>query len=170
MTGEVGGGERVRNQYEDYQKIRDHLAGLFDRASKLDPVTLKANGITVVAGDDEQVASMGPELACVNPQDGVIYYARFIDGVEPTIHMSMSKQVIEEGSYDELVLEAKVGASWGDIDVANDLLEQFESAISKAEQPQQSRGGRLAGLLERWRRLKDQALDGIEAVMKELDS
>lgn len=194
MTGEVGGGERVRSQYENYQKIIDHLAGLIDRVSKLDPVTLKANGMTVVAGDDEQVASMGPELACVDRRGKFMYYAQLIgastsdiDGSGSAVYMSVYQKT--EGDY-QVVKEVRIGTSGegavsdftgegaGRIETgyqevareANQVLGFFETAISKAEQGGKQRGGRLAGLLEKWRRLKDQALDGIEAVMKELDS
>lgn len=170
MAGEFIGGERVQDWSEVNRQVGSQLKSLISRAARLGEDTLSANGVYVVTdGDDERVASMGPELAYVDPQEGVSYYAQLINGVEPAVYMSMSRLAKEEGEHDELILETKVGASWGDADVANDLLEQFESAISKAEQPQQSRGGRMASLLKGFRKLQDDVLKGLGYVMQEID-
>lgn len=192
MAEKFGGGERVGRGDKEPLPVSGRLAGLIDRAEQLGEGKLEDQGLIVVAGKNQ--ASMGPELSLVDPQGEFTYYAQLIgastsdiDGSEPAAYMSVHQKT--EGDY-QVVKEVRIGASGegvvsdfngegaGRIETgyqevareANQVLDFFETAISKAEQGGKQRGGRLAGLLEKWRRLKDQALDGIEAVMKELDS
>lgn len=178
MTGEFSRGEK------DPLSVSGRLADLIDRAEQSGEGGLTGQGLVVTR------TSMGRELSHINPQEQTLYYVLLIAGPEPTVYMSASQKTEEGGNYDKVVKEVRIGASGegvvsdfngegaGRIETgyqevareANQVLDFFETAISKAEQGGKQRGGRLAGLLEKWRRLKDQALDGIEAVMKELDS